>query len=356
MFTRLSIPTPFQIGPVNAYLAGRTLVDPGPGSEEAWAALLDGLEARELGPTDVTQVLVTPPHPDHFGLAARLREHGARVVASPTAARIIEDFEARLDYEQSYFADFFERHGMARSTAELVTDLPESFLQAAPGVETDLVLDDGETVEVHDTTLTAEAVQGHAPGETIFTYETEGDDGEASRRALVGDQVLPDITPNPLLQPPAEEGGERTAGSRSSSDRRSDGVSASEASRGSPGRRSGGGERPRVLPAFNRSLADLREREFDRLLPGHREVIENPSERITEILDAHEERTANVESIVDGPTTAVEVMEALFDDLPATEYFSGMSEAVGHLDVLEARGEVEPRERGGVVVYEEVSA
>ncbi|MFC4552668.1 MULTISPECIES: MBL fold metallo-hydrolase [Halorussus] len=322
MFTRLSIPTPFQIGPVNAYLAGRTLVDPGPGSEEAWAALLDGLEARELGPTDVTQVLVTHPHPDHFGLAARLREHGARVVASPTAARIIEDFEARLDYEQSYFADFFERHGMARSTAELVTDLPESFLQAAPSVETDLVLDDGETVEVHDTTLTAEAVQGHAPGETIFTYETEGDDGEPSRRALVGDQVLLDITPNPLLQPPEEEGGER----------------------------------PRVLPAFNRSLADLREREFDLLLPGHREVIENPRERITEILNAHEERTANVKSIVDGPTTAVEVMEALFDDLPATEYFSGMSEAVGHLDVLEARGEVEPRERGGVVVYEEVAS
>jgi len=29
-----------------------------------------------------------------------------------------------------------------------------------------------------------------------------------------------------------------------------------------------------------------------------------------------------------------------------------MSEAVGHLDVLEARGRVAVRERGGVVVYE----
>ena len=57
MFTRFSIPTPFQVGPVNAYLAGRTLVDPGPGSEEAWAALLDALEERDLGPTDIEQVL-----------------------------------------------------------------------------------------------------------------------------------------------------------------------------------------------------------------------------------------------------------------------------------------------------------
>jgi len=314
MFTRFSIPTPFQVGPVNAYLAGRTLVDPGPGSEEAWAALLDELESQDMGPTDIEQVLVTHAHPDHFGLAKRLREEGARIVASPTTAEIIADFEARLDYEQSYFVDFFETHGMARSTAETITDLPEVFLNVAPGVETDTTLGDGETVEVADTQLTAEAVQGHATGETIFTYETDG-----SKRAVVGDHVLPDITPNPLLQPPADEGGER----------------------------------PRVLPAFNRSLSNLREREFDRFLPGHREEITEPNERIGEILAAHDERTANVLEIVEnGPTTAVEVMEELFDDLPATEYFSGMSEAVGHLDVLDERGEVSSREQGGVVVWE----
>jgi len=314
MFTRFSIPTPFQVGPVNAYLAGRTLVDPGPGSEEAWAALLDELESQDMGPTDVEQVLVTHAHPDHFGLAERLREEGARIVASPTTAEIIADFEARLDYEQSYFVDFFETHGMARSTAETITDLPEVFLNVAPGVETDTTLADGETVEVADTRLTAEAVQGHATGETIFTYETDG-----SERALVGDHVLPDITPNPLLQPPADEGGER----------------------------------PRVLPAFNRSLSNLREREFDRFLPGHREEITEPNERIDEILSAHDERTENVLEIVEnGPTTAVEVMEELFDDLPATEYFSGMSEAVGHLDVLDERGAVSSHEQGGVVVWE----
>ncbi|WP_128476033.1 MBL fold metallo-hydrolase [Halorussus pelagicus] len=314
MFTRLSIPTPFQVGPVNAYLAGRTLVDPGPGSEEAWAALLDELESRDMGPTDIEQVLVTHPHPDHFGLAKRLREAGARIVASPTTAEIIADFETRLDYEQSYFVDFFETHGMARETAETITDLPEVFLNVAPGVETDAELGDGETVEVAGTDLTAEAVQGHAAGETVFTYETDGEE-----RAIVGDHVLPDITPNPLLQPPATDDGER----------------------------------PRVLPAFNRSLANLRDREFDRVLPGHREEIANPSERIGEILASHDERTENVREIVeDGPTTAVEVMEELFDDLPATEYFSGMSEAVGHLDVLDERGEVESSEQGGVVVWE----
>ncbi|WP_458204792.1 MBL fold metallo-hydrolase [Haladaptatus sp. NG-SE-30] len=317
MFTRLSIPTPFQIGPVNAYLAGRTLVDPGPGSEEAWTVLLEELERRELTPNDIEQVLVTHPHPDHFGLAARLQEDGARIVASPETATIIRDFAQRLAYEQDFFADFFDRCGMAQTTAETVTDLPEAYLSVSPGVETDLELEDAESVEVEDTDVTGESVQGHAPGETIFTFEAEGES-----QAIVGDHVLPDITPNPLLQPPVEAG-----------DRR-----------------------PRILPAYNRSLERLRDREFDHFLPGHRDEITSPSTRIDEILAAHEERTENVRRIVDGPTTPFDVMTELFDDLPATEYFPAMSEAVGHLDVLEERGEVERHERGGVLVYEEVTA
>ncbi|MFB9806369.1 hypothetical protein ACFFQF_14295 [Haladaptatus pallidirubidus] len=165
--------------------------------------------------------------------------------------------------------------------------------------------------------MTAESVQGHAPGETIFTFENDGES-----KAIVGDHVLADITPNPLLQPPMEESGSR----------------------------------PRVLPAFNRSLSRLRDRELDYIFPGHREEIGNPTERIEKILDAHENRTENVLALVEGPTTAFDVMEGLFDDLPATEYFPAMSEAIGHLDVLEERGEVSRQEQGGVVVYEEVSS
>lgn len=317
MFTRLSIPTPFQVGPVNAYLAGDTLVDPGPGSEEAWTALLDGLERHDLGPTDIEQVLITHPHPDHFGLAKRLRESGADIVASTESAAIVRSFTDRLAYEQEYFSDFFDRNGMSKTTARTVTDLPEAYLSAAPDVETDVELADGDAIDVDGIDLTAERVQGHAPGETIFTFE----DGDSSK-AIVGDHVLGDITPNPLLQPPTENGGDR----------------------------------PRVLPAFNRSLSDLLERDMDSLLPGHREVITDPAKRIAEILDAHEERTANVRALVDGPTTAFDVMCELFEDLPATEYFPGMSEAVGHLDVLEERDEVNRHEQGGVVVYEGVSA
>jgi len=314
MFRRVSIPTPFQVGAVNAYVAGRTIVDPGPDSEEAWSRLLEALEARELGPGDVSQVVVTHPHPDHFGLAHRFQDAGARVLASPEGAAIMRDFAARLRYEQSYFTDFFERCGISRETAKAVTQLPEAFLPYARSVETDRELDAGATLTVDDEPLTVDSVAGHAVGERIFSYDHNG-----RREAIVGDTVLGDITPNPFLQPPPEDG---TA-------------------------------RPRVLPAFNDSLRWLREQGHDRLLTGHREPVESPGERIDAILGEHDRRSDEVASVVgEGATTPVDVMTALFGDLPATEYFAGMSEAVGHLDMLEERGRVEKRSSGGVYVYE----
>ncbi|WP_336002436.1 MBL fold metallo-hydrolase [Halorientalis halophila] len=312
MFTRLTVPTPFQIGPVNAYLAGRTLVDPGPDSEEAWSHLLDALDERNLEPDDIERVVITHPHPDHFGLAHRFRDAGATVVATPDAAAIVSDFEGRFERECEFFTDFFERCGMARSTAETVTGLPEVFLRYAPDVAVDQEVVQGDTLVVHDTVLDVDEVLGHADGECVLSFDADGE-----RQAIVGDHVLLEITPNPFLLPPGEDG-----------------------------------ERPRVLPAYNRSLDRLRDRDYDRLLPGHRDLIDRPSERIGEIREAHEERTANVKALVDGPTTPVDVMEGLFEDLPVTESFAGMSEAVGHLDVLEDRGEVTLRDRGGVLVYE----
>jgi len=313
VFERLPLPTPFQVGRVNAYVAGRTVVDPGPDSDEARAALHEGLADLGLAPADIEQVLVTHPHPDHFGLAADFADRGARVVASPEAASVMADFPARLDYEQSFFSDFFRRCGMAASTADTVTQLPEAFVHYAPSVAADRTVSAGDTVTVDDRELTVSEVTGHAAGEILFAF-----DGPAGREALVGDNVLAEITPNPFLQPPPEPGGDR----------------------------------PRVLPAYNSSLARLHKRGYGRFHPGHRGTVSDPAGRIDAILAEHDERTDRVAGLLDEPTTPVAVMEALFDDLPVTEQFPGMSEAVGHLDVLVERGRATAREREGTLVYE----
>lgn len=348
MFDRLSIPTPFQVGRVNAYLADGTIVDPGPDSETARAAVADELAARDLELADVDRVLVTHPHPDHFGLANYLAEHGAEVVASAPAASVVQSFEERLEYEQTYFAALFEYHGMDPETAQTVTELPEAFLEYAPSVAVDRELGDGDALSIDGTDVTAREATGHSIGELVFEFvdaaprTAEGGapaTADGARTAIVGDQVLPETTPNPFLQPPSPDGAWNKA------------LDDLAALLEEPPERIDDA-RPRTLPAYNDSLASLRDADYDRLLPGHGEPIEDPTERIEALLAAHESRTETVRELIDGPTTAMDVLHGLFPDLGVVEYFGGTSEALGHLDVLVARGEVERRTRDGELVYE----
>lgn len=315
MFDRIQVPVPFEMGRVNTYVAGDTVIDPGPDSEEAWETLVAGLEERGRSPDDIEQVLITHAHIDHFGLASRLRERGATVVASPDAARICRDFAGHLDRQQDFFVPFLQQCGLSPEMARTVVQLPEAFVEYAPPVENDVELKRGDTVTIDNTTLDVDSLTGHAIGELLFRFEAEGD-----CRAIVGDHVLGHITPNPFLQPPPP----------------------------------GTNERPRILPAFNRSLDQLETAGYDSFLPGHGDAIDDPASRIRTIRQDHENRTETVLSLLDEPRTPVEIVHNLFEDLPATEMFLGMSEAVGHLDVLEARDRVERAERDGEFVYERV--
>ena len=83
---RLELPTPYPVGPVNAYVVfGRrlTLIDVGPNTDDGEAALLDGLRELGLAPADIEQIVITHPHVDHHGGLDRfLRRHpGAKVAA-----------------------------------------------------------------------------------------------------------------------------------------------------------------------------------------------------------------------------------------------------------------------------------
>lgn len=302
MFDQVQIPTPFEIGPVNCYIAGRTLVDPGPDSDEGWDVLTDALSERELTPGDVERVMITHPHPDHFGMAKRLADAGATILASADAVGIVEDFAGRLAYEQEFFHSFLTHHGLPADVVSTIIQLPEAYLEFAPSCEVDEALDDGDPVSIANGTVHVESITGHAPGEVLYRWQnTNGD------HAIVGDHVLQRITPNPFLQPPPDDD--------------------------SP--------RPRVLPAYNRSLERLATRDFETLHPGHGDRISNPTHRIERLLEYHERRSEKVIDAIEGPTTAEAVMRSLFGDLPVTQMFGGISEAVGHLDVLELRGKVE---------------
>src|ERR1700676_2569316 len=94
-----SIPVPIPDNPLRYVLVyalelgggGVALVDAGWNTEEAWSALSDGLASAGGSMSDVQAVMVTHIHPDHYGLAGRVREaSGAWIGLHPADAVMLE--------------------------------------------------------------------------------------------------------------------------------------------------------------------------------------------------------------------------------------------------------------------------
>ena len=81
-----SIPVPIPDNPLRYVLVyafeldggGVAIVDAGWNTDDAWAALNAGWPRPAAASSDVRAVLVTHIHPDHYGLAGRVREASGR--------------------------------------------------------------------------------------------------------------------------------------------------------------------------------------------------------------------------------------------------------------------------------------
>ena len=113
-----SIPVPIPDNPLRYVLVyaleldggGVAIVDAGWDTDEAWGALTSGLTAAGGSIADVRAVLVTHIHPDHYGLAGRVREaSGAWIGLHPDDAVMLEsrygDTDALLDAMFRFLAD-----------------------------------------------------------------------------------------------------------------------------------------------------------------------------------------------------------------------------------------------------------
>ncbi|WP_255198530.1 MBL fold metallo-hydrolase [Halorarius litoreus] len=312
---RLEIPTPFDVGRVNCYVFtgdGLTLLDPGPATGAAYDELTAGLDGLGFDVADVDRVLVTHPHMDHFGLANRVVEaSGARAVAHRDATRALADPSGHFADEQVFFRPFLRAMGVPERVGETAVTLPEAYTDYQEPLAVDRELADGDTVDV-GVDLTAVHTPGHAPGSVCFVAASEP-------VAFTGDHVLEHISPNPLLTlvPGTDD------------------------------------ERTRSLPLYVDSLERLREVDATVGHSGHGDPVDDLEDRIGEILAHHHDRKDDIAAMIDerGSATAYDLMQEMFPDLPATEVFPGMSEIIGHLDLLEDEGRVDITETDGVRRY-----
>jgi glyoxylase-like metal-dependent hydrolase (beta-lactamase superfamily II) len=120
---RLAIPTPFQVGRINAYLiedSPLTLVDSGPNSAKALDELEQALAARGHAIEDIELLVITHQHIDHFGLASILaRRSGAEVAALDRIAPFLARYGEQAELDDRFAEQLMLRHGIASRVGEL---------------------------------------------------------------------------------------------------------------------------------------------------------------------------------------------------------------------------------------------
>lgn len=309
-----SVPVPFP-NPLSYVLCycvrvpgGVVLVDLGWDSDEAWDALRLGLRRAGAEIDEVIGAVLTHIHPDHHGLAERLRQTSDAWIAVHPAElpHVVPDEQARDRYLEQ-MAGWLRSCGCPSSELEaLATDAAEVRSRLSR-VRPDVLLADGAEVPGAGGSLLALHTPGHTPGHLCLV--------DRSRRLLfTGDHVLPRVSPNVSWRPDAD---------------------------------------PDPLADFAASLARLRPYAADHLvLPGHEWAFDNLDRRLDELAAHHRARLDEVASVVvAGAATTWDVARAIswhrpFATLEPRARRSALGETGSHLIRLAATGRIRERERG----------
>jgi glyoxylase-like metal-dependent hydrolase (beta-lactamase superfamily II) len=100
------------------------------------------------------------------------------------------------------------------------------------------------------------------------------------------------------------------------------------------------------------SLEKIERMDLSLLLPGHGEMIHDSKGLIQKVFAHHRERTELITAILSkGDKTPFEITMALFPGVPPFEVFLGISEAVGHLEILREENRVRVTEKEGIDIY-----
>ena len=310
-----SIPVPIPNNPLRYVFvysfesdAGTYLVDAGWNTDDSWDALCAGLRQAGSDITSVRGVLVTHIHPDHYGLAGRVREaSGAWVALHPEDAALVQDRYGDPDDLLKRVAVSLRWMGAPDDEIETLSHASMPVKMFVTTTKPDILVEDGDKPDVPGWDLTAIWTPGHSPGHLCF-YE------DRYRLMLSGDHVLPRITPNIPFHPQA-------------------------------------GDDP--LGAYLRSLDRLVPYASDEVLPAHEHRFVGLQGRLAELSAHHEHRFAEVTAaLADGLTTAWEVAGRMDWSRPWSRITGFMrraavAEAMAHLRALERRGGVRSVERSG---------
>ena len=190
---RISVPTPFYVGPVNAYLIEEdplTLIDVGPRDTASLEGLRAGLARLGYRLSDIKRIIISHAHADHYGLAQV-------VVEESNATVYIHEWDApavSADTDYRAYREILAGAGVPRDAIDRMEAGYEKFKGFAyPLANVEVLKDEDEILFEHES-LTVVHTPGHTPG-SICLVRT------SNRLVFSADTVLKNITPNPVLSP-----------------------------------------------------------------------------------------------------------------------------------------------------------
>lgn len=311
----LPIPTPFAVGAVNCWLVTRdpvTLIDAGPRTPEAAAALDAALREEGVPPDGIRRLLLTHGHHDHFGAAGWLakKSRDLCVMGSPR-----DGHHFRKDRDLRTMGERLARSGLPRELRELIAGSVLAVDRFASPIEDLSPLADGELLGGDGWGLEVVGTPGHTPGS--LSYRIRGDDD--TDLLATGDTLLVRITPNAVVDLDPEDP-TRIYSSVSAYVATLDRILALAPAG--------------ILTGHGRAIADL---------PAQHEYQASRRELRRKQILGHLAKT--------GPVPAATLMGRIFPEVDRLEMFLAFSEVVGYLLWLAERGEVTCETAGGLETW-----
>ncbi len=256
-----SIPVPIPENPLRYVLVyalelaggGVALVDAGWDTEEAWGALTAGLVTAGGSISDVAAILVTHIHPDHYGLAGRVREaSGAWIGLHPDDAVMLDSRYGDTDELLHAMSHLLADSGVPEDKLPDLAFASMVMKSLVTMAKPDVLFEDQEEIDLPGWNLRTIWTPGHSPGHVCF-YSPD------RRLLLSGDHVLPRITPNISVHAQ---------------------------------------QFPNPLGDYLESLAKVRDLGTDEVLPAHEYRFADLGSRIDEITAHHADRLEEIAEVI----------------------------------------------------------
>lgn len=275
----------------------RILVDCGSGMEQANADLLAGFAAvnetfgRNLSLADITTVLITHGHIDHFGGLNFVRQYtDAPIGVHILDRRVLSNHEERVVFSYRRLETFLEGAGVSteqRGALMSIYLFAKTYYKSTP---VQFLLEEGRPTAGG---IVIYHVPGHCPGQVCLQVDDV---------LMTADHVLSRITPHQAPESITHHMG---------------------------------------LSHYLDSLSKIEALGDFRLgLGGHEDPIEDIPERIRSIRKAHDQRLCKVLDICREPKSIADISRDLFGVVDSYHVLLALEETGAHVEYLHQRGEL----------------